>query len=642
MLEWHYRSRHEMLIQFSNHNYYKGKLNIFPAAETKSNELGVKWHHIKDGYYLKGEEKNNPVEARALVDYLVQRLKSYEPRKRTFGVITFSMPQKFLIDELLDEARRLYPEIEPHFDKEFDERVFVKNLENVQGDERDEILFSICYAPDKNGNFSVNFGPLNRDGGERRLNVAVTRARECMHIFSTITGSQIDMNRTDAIGALHLKEFLEFAEKSSQQSDRSFLRTNDFDSDIERQIYEELVKMSYTVNCKVGSGSYRVDLAVVHPNNSSIYVLGIETDGISYSQAPTVLDREGVRQVVLGLMRWNMYRIWSVDWKFKREEEIAKLKQAVEEAIKEFDKKNHLLSDNNNPTTIVNESSAIEDVKDEIPNELEVSELKPNELEENQSNVLIVQENSPSGFKLRANEQIEDNISQVINDLVNNISSQNNQISQNSEISNTDGQKENQNPKISNDSVQANSTPFISYEKANLEVITEDKNLIYNQESIPLIKQKIIQLVEIEAPILLSDVLRPVAQCWSYSSVSKKLNQHLTTILNELIKEEKIYLCDEFIWNNKSQCQKWDKARKNDDENKRKIEQISLQELAVIAEWIIHQSLSIDEEGLMREMANHLDFKQLTQGVKTPLEQTIKYVEERGKVKLEGGRIIWK
>ncbi|WP_373479204.1 AAA domain-containing protein [Geminocystis sp.] len=442
MLEWHYRSRHEMLIQFSNHNYYKGKLNIFPAAETKSNELGVKWHHIKDGYYLKGEEKNNPVEARALVDYLVQRLKNYEAKKRTFGLITFSMPQKFLIDELLDEARRLYPEIEPHFDKEFDERVFVKNLENVQGDERDEILFSICYAPDKNGNFSVNFGPLNRQGGERRLNVAVTRARECMHIFSTITGSQIDMNRTDAIGALHLKEFLEFAEKSSQESVRSFLRTNDFDSDIERQIYEELVKMGYTVNCKVGSGSYRVDLAVVHPNNSSIYVLGIETDGISYNQAPTVLDREGVRQVVLGLMRWNMYRIWSVDWKFKREEEVAKLKQAVEKAIKEFDNKTTFSSENNNETAKDNESSPI---KDEIPNELKVSELKPNELEENQSNVLIVQENSPSGFKLRANEQIEDNISQAINDLVNNISSQNNQVSQNSEKLNTDEKKEKSN-----------------------------------------------------------------------------------------------------------------------------------------------------------------------------------------------------
>ncbi|MGI0480093.1 hypothetical protein ACN4EE_04805 [Geminocystis sp. CENA526] len=236
---------------------------------------------------------------------------------------------------------------------------------------------------------------------------------------------------------------------------------------------------------------------------------------------------------------------------------------------------------------------------------------------------------------------IEDNISQAINDLVNNISFQNNQVSQNSEISNTDEKKENQNTEISHDSVQTNSTPFISYEKANLEVVTEDKQLIYNNESIPLIKQKIIQLVEIEAPILLSDVVRPVAQCWSYNSVSKKLNQHLTTILNELIKEERIYLDDDFLWNNQSQCQKWDKARKNDDENKRKIEQISLQELAVIAEWIIHQSLSIDEEGLMREMANHLDFKQLTQGVKTRLEQTIKYVEERGNVKLEGGRIIW-
>ncbi len=493
-----------------------------------------------------------------------------------------------------------------------------------------------------------------------------------MHIFSTITGSQIDMNRTDSIGALHLKEFLEFAEKSNQDSDSPFLRTNDFDSDIERQIYEELVNMGYTVNCKVGSGSYRVDLAVVHPNHPNIYVLGIETDGISYNQAPTVLDREGVRQVVLGLMRWNMYRIWSVDWKFKREEEVAKLKQAVEKAIQEFDQKTTFSPENNNQTTTVNESSTIED---EIPNELK----------ENESNVLIDLENTPSEFELTTNEEIEDNISQAINDLVNNISSQNNQIFQNSETLNiNDEEKEtkkevvkgtfksgvvqdkieeeindlvnnissqnnqvSQNSEISNtevspDSIKANSTPFIPYKTANLEVITDNKKLIYNDESIPLIKEKIIQLVEIEAPILFSDILRPVAQCWSYSSISKKLNQHLTAVINELIEEEKIYLYDEFIWNNKSQYENWDKARKNEGENKRKIDQISLQELAVIAEWIIRQSLSIDEEGLMREIANYLDFKQLTQGVKTRLEQTIKYVEERGNIKLEGGRIIWK
>ncbi|WP_446684738.1 DUF4011 domain-containing protein [Cyanobacterium sp. HL-69] len=620
MLEWHYRSRHEMLIQFSNHNYYKGKLNIFPAAETKSSELGVKWHHITDGYYLKGAEKNNPLEATALVDYLVERLKTYQPQERSFGVITFSMPQKFLIDELLDEARQKYPEIEPHFSKEFDESVFVKNLENVQGDERDEILFSICYAPDKNGNFSVNFGPLNRQGGERRLNVAVTRAKESMHIFSSITGSQIDINRTNAIGALHLKEFLEFAEKSSRQSEDLFLKTNDFDSDIEKQIYQEIVNIGYTVNCKVGSGSYRVDLAVVHPQHPGIYVLGIETDGISYHQAPTVLDREGVRQVVLGLMKWNMYRIWSLDWKFRREEEISKLKQAIEKAIEQFDLTNTLSQNNSETIPNIDSSSILESEKIKQKNS-QKTDYEPQ-------------------FQLRTNDnQLPTTVSNFKRaSTIGNTKEENGRFQNEQKI--TDVQELNKVEE--SQSTLLESSPLIPYVTANLEVVTDNKGLIYEKESKVLVIRKINQLIEVEAPILLNDMLRPIAQCWSYSSMSKKLKTYLTNTIKQLIKEGKLYLNDEFVWQSRFQCENWDKTRTNNDEYKRKIEQISIQELAVISEWIVQQSLSIDEEGLMKEVANILEFKQLNKSIKTRLQKTIKYMYEKGNVDHEKDRIFWK
>lgn len=202
MLQWHYRSRHETLIDFSNRNYYDGKLTIFPTANNFNHSLGLKWHHTPDGFYEPGE-RTNEREAKALVDFLVQQLRTYQRHERTFGIITFSLSQKKIIDDLLEEACKKYPEIELHFDKEFSEKVFVKNLENVQGDERDEILFSICYSPTKNGQMSMRFGNLNNAGGERRLNVALTRARLCLRIFSTITASQIDLNRTNAIGASH-------------------------------------------------------------------------------------------------------------------------------------------------------------------------------------------------------------------------------------------------------------------------------------------------------------------------------------------------------------------------------------------------------------------------------------------------------
>jgi hypothetical protein len=176
MLGWHYRSRHESLIEFSNRHYYEGKLHVFPAAFSDVDDLGVSLRHVPDGVYESGDRaRTNPIEARALVDELVVSLKRTKPGDRTFGVVTFSAAQQSLVQDLLDEQRAATPEIESHFSGP--EAVFVKNLENVQGDERDEIFFSVCYAKNSTGKLRMHFGPLSATGGERRLNVAVTRAR---------------------------------------------------------------------------------------------------------------------------------------------------------------------------------------------------------------------------------------------------------------------------------------------------------------------------------------------------------------------------------------------------------------------------------------------------------------------------------
>ncbi len=338
MLGWHYRSRHQDLIEFSNQHYYENRLNIFPAARADVEDLGIKFHFVEGGVYEVGKSRTNPREAQALVDFLAKELRKTTPNKRTFGVVTFSSVQQELIEDLLEEARRKYPEIEPHFadDHPSFEKVFVKNLENVQGDERDEILFSIAYAPDDQGRMLMNFGPINRDGGERRLNVAVTRARKQLRVFSSIRADQIDTNRTRATGARHLKSFLRSAaERNAPDMRRTDERSGDFDSDFERDVYDFLRANGYRVDTQVGCGAYRIDMAVAHPQAEGVYALGIECDGAAYHSGATARDRDRLRQQILEGLGWRLHRIWSTDWNYRRTAEGDRLVRAVEQACQQ-------------------------------------------------------------------------------------------------------------------------------------------------------------------------------------------------------------------------------------------------------------------------------------------------------------------
>jgi hypothetical protein len=330
MLGWHYRSRHQTLIDFSNRHYYDGRLHVFPAARSRVADLGVKWHPVPDGVYDKGRTRTNRREAERLATWLVAALREARPGARSFGVVTFSMAQQHLILDLLDEARTRHPDIEPHFTG-VEEPVFVKNLENVQGDERDEILFSICYGADTSGRVMMNFGPLNRPGGERRLNVAVTRARSRLHVFSTLTHDQIDPARTGAVGARHLKAFLRYVAEHGDDA-RAAVRQDDFAGPFEREVHAALAEMGHRVDCRVGCGSYLLDVAVSDPEKPGEYVLGVELDGPAYATAATARDRDRLRGEVLGAMGWRLHRIWSLDWWHDRDREVRRLQTAVEAA----------------------------------------------------------------------------------------------------------------------------------------------------------------------------------------------------------------------------------------------------------------------------------------------------------------------
>jgi len=312
-LNWHYRSRHESLIAFSNHRYYGSGLVTFPSPVT--DDRAVSFHHVKDGLYEKGGSRTNVPEARAVVADVIATLKNPGYAGQTFGIVTFNAEQQKLILDLLDDERRKDVDVDRHFSDDLVEPVFVKNLEAVQGDERDYMWFSIGFGPDASGAISMNFGPMNRQGGERRLNVAVTRARHGLKIFSSIRADQIDLSRTAAIGVRDLRHFLEFAERGARAiAEANMGSIGSHESPFESAVAEALGKKGWRCLPQIGVSAFRIDLGIVDPDAPGRFLAGIECDGATYHRSATARDRDKLRERVLTDLGWKIVRIWSTDW----------------------------------------------------------------------------------------------------------------------------------------------------------------------------------------------------------------------------------------------------------------------------------------------------------------------------------------
>lgn len=330
-LSWHYRSRHESLIAFSNNEYYEGSLITFPSVDDKITK--VHFVPVSGGYYDKGGHRCNQAEAEAIVDEIVRRLKSERLSRQSIGVIAFSVMQQGLIEDLLQERLDQDRELQEAASGMY-EPIFIKNLENVQGDERDVILFSIGYGPDKDGKISMNFGPLNNSGGERRLNVAVSRARQEMYVFSTLKSSDIDLRRSKAKGVEGLKHFLEYAETQTLPT-ASQTKAVNRNSIIADAIASELRNRGYSAATNVGRSQFRVDVAVERKNKPGTFALAILLDGHSYRDTHTTRDREVVQPAVLQGLDWKVMRVWSVDWFRNKERVIARIIERLSEAYRE-------------------------------------------------------------------------------------------------------------------------------------------------------------------------------------------------------------------------------------------------------------------------------------------------------------------
>ncbi len=310
-LKWHYRSRCESLITFSNHRYYNSDLITFPNTDTKG--MSISWNPVHS-VYKDGTKRINKGEAEAIVEDIVDKLRQPEFNK-SIGIVTFNQEQQEYISNLFEKKRSEHPEIEPHFAEDNFDALFVKNIESVQGDERDIIYFSITFGPDAAGKVSMNLGPMNQAGGTRRLNVAITRAKEEMHLFSSLKPEHIDLSRTAAEGVRDLKHFIEYAQRgSSALVESAGAPGGYFDSPFEQAVAEKLTRKGWTIHSQVGVSGFRIDLAIVNPDAPGKYLAAVECDGATYHRSATARDRDSLRENILRGLGWEVLRIWSTDW----------------------------------------------------------------------------------------------------------------------------------------------------------------------------------------------------------------------------------------------------------------------------------------------------------------------------------------
>jgi very-short-patch-repair endonuclease len=329
MLLWHYRSRHESLIAFSNSHIYDGKLYTFPSPGRKEGEWGVTYVRVPDGVYDRAGRRTNEAEARKVAELVLEHFATSP--ERSLGVVAFSEAQQLAILDQLEGMRKERPQFEKYFAEGDMQEFFVKNLENVQGDERDVMIFSVGYGRDQQGKMYQNFGPLNKAGGERRLNVAITRAR--MHVKLVASIGSEDIEGSSSTGARLLKEYLAYA---ASGGDREVLQAGqerryamEMDSPLEDDVFRALTSEGLNIQRRIGCSGYRIDLAVEDPDRPGSFLLGIECDGASYRSGKTARDRDRTRESVLRDLGWNLHRIWSRDWIADKKAEVERVRKAL-------------------------------------------------------------------------------------------------------------------------------------------------------------------------------------------------------------------------------------------------------------------------------------------------------------------------
>ncbi|MCC5831230.1 MAG: DUF3320 domain-containing protein [Phycisphaeraceae bacterium] len=600
-LLWHYRSRHESLITFSNYHYYANRLHTFPSVVADHPELGVELRYLEEARYDRSKSRTNRQEAQAVVDELVQRLKqASNDEERSIGVVTFSLAQQQLVEDLLDEARRMNPEIESAFSGDLFEPVFVKNLENVQGDERATIIMSVCYGPDAEGRVAMNFGPLNREGGERRLNVAITRARRKVLVFSSLRADQIDLSRTSATGVRHLKTFLDYAQRGPAAIAEavSLPGQGAFDSPFEKQVYQALVERGWRVDAQVGCSGYRIDLGVRDPALPGRYLLGVECDGAAYHSGKTARDRDRLRHGVLESLGWTLHRIWSRDWWLDPEREIERLDQRLHKLARVSEAASTPSSDESHaaPITATSEPRPFAAAPGSEAVASASSDPEPAQPSE-----------QPNG------EAPTD----------------------------SDGKEE---PAIAGrEEPSPKPVPPGTFLYQGYEVGSPvgDSRSFYERSAKQRVIDSIMDVVSLEAPLAPSLLIDRLKALWEISRATSRMTERVESLLAELERKGRIAREDGFIWRRGKQPGEYVGFRvpPSPDVRPREIEQIPLVELANAARSILEQQISLPRQELGREVARLFGKQRASDGDIAVIDRAIDHLVAEDRAKVRDDRI---
>jgi len=581
-LLWHYRSRHESLITFSNYHYYDNRLQTFPSPQERSAERGVSLRHLPGGVYDRGDTRTNAAEAEAIVADVVARLTATEPeggKKKSIGIVTFSIPQQVLIEDMLDAARRKHPAIEPYFTSAVPEPVFIKNLENVQGDERDVILFSICYGPDKTGKVAMAFGPLNRQGGERRLNVAVTRAREQVVVFSTLRAEQIDLSRTSALAVAHLKTFLDYAERGPAAIAEAVAVTKDASAveGLEKDVAAKLLERGWKTESRVGCSGFRIDLAVRDPDKPDQFILGIVCDGPFYASAPTARDRDRSRQSVLTGLGWTLHRLWSSDWWLDPQREMERIEAAIGEALKARAAADRAAS-------AAKLASPVSQADGAVSGDIASAVVAPVD-----SQPATAADVAPS------EEEIEDDP--------------------------TPGMK--------------------TYRAVLPEKPYGDTESFYAPKSRRQIRDLLLRVVKREAPIQWDLALKRICTFWSFARATQRAENLIREILSIIPEPERPRLIDGVLWRAGDDPTLHSAFRVPGDEDDlpRKADEIPPVEFANAAAMVLEQQIGLPMEALVREVARLFGFVRVTPKVQPSVEAGIAVLAARNGCVVKDGLV---
>lgn len=610
-LKWHYRSRNEELISFSNKYFYDSDLVTFPSAKVSDEYNGVSFHYCGNGQF-EHKRRVNVNEANFTVDLIIRNLQ--EQPHRSLGVVTFNMAQQDLIENLLIKKRAADPKIEELFHQNVEEPFFIKNLETVQGDERDTIILCITYAKDETGKLNHRFGPLNNVGGERRLNVAITRAKSNVQVVSSIKFTDIDLNRTNSVGATLLRNYLDYAENGivALTKDGKFSKNDDINDQesngaLEKDIAKFLIEQGYKVETHIGASSFKVDLGI-KSNDLNNFVIAVETDGSTYHLSQNTRDRDRLRQQILQNMGWQFCRLWSTDW-FKNNH-LAKT---------------HLIE---SVTNAFNLAAKEAELKAKKKAEIEQEKLKQEQLnKENESNTDFVDESEHSS-------NISDDKAVINNDATKKSLEKSNrsEVDTNKTIQNKEQEKNinyvNEFEEV--DTVVQNDFPF--YEMVNKQ-FQEGK---YEKYPIPQNFQSFLfEILKKESPLSVEWFLKRYCKMFG----REKVNDTVKTLFIANMKNSdlnKIFIMDGFICLGDVDFTNLKLRVPNENEDRRDIKYISPWELAAGMMVFIRNNSEVDKNSLYTSISRKLGYQKLTQTSAQVLDLGLEYLIKQNKVKVEG------